>query len=128
MKKFENVSLCRLSNGYYRYDIDDVKRVIDKANEKGVFGTVGKSLSVQLNLEEVAFKCTNLRINEMNNELVGDISLLDTPSGRMLDKLIESLDEGMLKFSSVGTGSVTDGEVQNFHLLYVSCDINHDAF
>lgn len=81
---------------------------------KSFMGELNHPESPVINLKEVSHKINNLRIEE--NNLVGDLEILDTPKGEVLKQIIND----SVTFEPRGFGDLTDNfEVQNYELLAI---------
>lgn len=108
------------------YDIPSLKHAIDKANST-CMGRIGMPESFDLNISEISHKIENLRFE--NNNLIGDLVILDTPQGRKMIKMMEST---QLVFRTAGVGTISssnDGTkiVKDYEILSVNAISSSDA-
>lgn len=85
---------------------------IEKAKAGPVLGSLGLTPGVSVALSEVSHTVENLRIEE--GFLVGDITVLDTPKGRDLERLLDSCD-----FRATGLGVIRGGHVTDYNLISI---------
>jgi hypothetical protein len=107
------------------YSLNELEKAVleNTAN----FGTLGYSDSFELELESVAFKFENLRIEE--NTLVADATILNTPKGNSLQALYD--EKAAIAYRPAFTANVVeDGNAKiciDLHLLYVAAIMEWEA-
>lgn len=94
------------------YPMSALEHCVEKAKAGPVLGSLGLTEGVSVALSEVSHTVENLRIEE--GYLVGDVTVLDTPKGQALEKLIDSCD-----FRSTGTGLIRGGHVVDYNLISI---------
>lgn len=65
--------------------VDQFKRKV--AEQGHLFGQIGHPENLQVSLANVSHNVNDIRIE--NNRIVGDITVMDTPSGKVLKSLVE---------------------------------------
>lgn len=107
--KLDEVSVA---GNYYSTEV--MQKAIDALEGKDVLGTVGINPSTSINVAEVSHIVRNLAIED--GWLVGDIVVLKTPKGAIL----EALPEDAYQFAPCGTGiKDEEGKVSDFNLLSI---------
>lgn len=85
------------------YDMDSVTKIIEdfntfQSNSITVFGELGSPTSFEISLSNVSHKLDSLRV--FGNYLLGDITIIDTPTGNILS---ENLSSYVFRTRSAGT-------------------------
>jgi hypothetical protein len=95
------------------YPKEEIEKALVKVREgqQTIWGTVGMPDGGAIPLNDVAFITGNMQLND-KNYLVGDIRVLQTPKGQMLEELLKNPKAG---FRTAGIGNVgPDGVVTDF--------------
>ena len=109
------------------YTTESVNKAIQEANDKSekgqLLGELGYGNVVDIDLKNVSHKISELKIED--NSVVGEIEILDTPSGNKLKDILDQV-----VFRPRGTGNINDkGEVENFKIISFDAISKHeDAF
>ena len=88
------------------YPLSEMQKMVDNVNQSSepILGEFAGSDDTNINLEKVTHAVTNLRIE--GTRVIGDIKILDTPNGVILQKMIR---EGhSVKCNPRGIGIVND--------------------
>jgi len=88
--------------------------LIEQAVGKYFFGELGSGMGIAMNLERVSHTVTNIRI--VDNDLVGDIDLLKTPTGVIASTFVS---EGVNLKTSIRAVGITnkEGVIDDFILF-----------
>lgn len=101
-----------------------IREVERKANPARVFGSIGMPEGVAVDLSKVSHTVSNLHITE-DGKVLGDVMILDTPQGRIMEKVLEAEPErqfrlagiGKLEDNDDGTTTVTDFRLLSINLV-----------
>jgi hypothetical protein len=112
------------------YPLSELSREVDSDIARinahnGIMGELDHPNNLQINLNNVSHKITNLKI--VNENIIGKLKIIeDLPMGKIVKTLI---DEGVkLGLSSRGAGDVaSDGTVSNFMLVTLDIVANPSA-
>lgn len=97
------------------YTSTEMQTVVNALKGKALLGTIGMPPEGKIALADVSHAVNELSIED--GYLVGKATILKTPKGELLQKLLEADD---LSFRMIGTGKVgEDGVVSEYTLLSV---------
>lgn len=101
------------SNGII-YSTKAVKEAIDKLEGSAIMGQAGTAHEGKINLSDLACMGNNIAIEDDN--VVCDITMLETPMGKVLSNILSQVE-----FTLAGTGVVgEDGQVSEYTISYIS--------
>jgi hypothetical protein len=101
------------------YPVEELQKAVDSYNNTNstMLGELGGFDELKVSLDNVSHKIDNLRIE--NNNIVGDVKILETPYGKIVDKIIQGYGFDSLRFCAKGSGHYSaDGEtIRDYDLI-----------
>lgn len=107
-----------LPNGNGRiYPMAALEHCVKRAEAGPIYGELGVPEGTSVNLNKVSHTVDNLRIE--GDLLVGDITILHTPQGEQLSKILSAC-----VFRPTGTGVIRNGIVTDYHLISIDAVVD----
>ena len=109
------------------YPVEELQKAVDSYNDKNktMLGELGGYDEVSVSLDNVSHKIDDLRIE--NNNIVGTVTILKTPQGEQVNKIIQEQGFDSLKFGAKGAGhyssdgkTIRDYELITFNISFTS--------
>jgi len=110
------------------YPVEELQKAVDLYNttNKTILGELGGYDEVSVSLDNVSHKIDNLRIE--NNNIVGTVTILKTPQGEQVNKIIQEQGFDSLKFGAKGAGHYSsDGKtIRDYELITFNISLTSD--
>jgi hypothetical protein len=118
---FEILKIDELNSNNRIYTRKLVEKIVEDQKEI-YFGMIGMPTDHNATVDflKVSHACDNLRIED--DKLIADVKILDTPEGKVLKQLVESVPSGAFRIAGYGTfvqGSLS-GEVHEYTLTSIN--------
>lgn len=115
------------------YTKETVEEIVEQFNEQKnsgipMFGELGYTETFETSLKNVSHSIDEIHIDENTKSLIGNITLLDNPRGKILKELLDN-DLVVFRPRGSGNGDILTGEIKNYTIY--SFDViqkNEDSF
>ena len=111
------------------YTKECAEKMVEEFNTRGgiMYGELGQPEGYDVRLSNVSHIVEEIHLDEEKNSIVGTITILDTPKGKIVKKLLKQ-DIG-LSCRSRGAGTVNEnGEIEDYQLFSFDLIADQDAF